>query len=110
MTAKDVLLAMDINLNDALKALSNPVRLDIMHWLKDPCRHFPQLDSDAEQTGVSVSVIQAKSLLSQSTTSSYLALLSRAHLVTSCRSGGWTYYRRNEPAVKRFLELLRATL
>ncbi len=106
MTAEDMTRLMDINLNDTLKALSNPVRLDIMHWLKDPCRHFPHLNTDLEETGVSVSIIQAKAQLSQSTISSYLALLSRAHLVTSHRSGGWTYYKRNEKAVECFIQQL----
>lgn len=110
MTAEDTLSAMDINLNNVLKALSNPVRLDIMHWLKEPGQHFPQLGADIKQTGVSVSVIQAKSLLSQSTISSYLALLSRAHLVTPYRRGSWTYYRRNEAAIEYILEVLQATI
>lgn len=108
MTAEDITSVMDINLNDTLKALSNPIRLDIMHWLKNPRQHFPHLEMDLEETGVSVSVIQAKAQLSQSTISSYLALLSRAQLVTSYRSGGWTYYKRNEKAVENFIQQLDA--
>lgn len=38
--AEDMTLTMDINLNDTLKALSNPIRLNIMHWLKNPRQHF----------------------------------------------------------------------
>lgn len=101
---------MDINLNDTLKALSNPIRLNIMHWLKNPRQHFSVQDIDLEETGVCVSVIQAKAQLSQSTISSYLALLSRAQLVTSHRSGGWTYYKRNEKAIQLFLHQLQAMM
>ncbi|MDF3124381.1 helix-turn-helix domain-containing protein [Rheinheimera sp. 1928-s] len=44
--------------------------------------------------------------LSQSTTSTYLASLQRAGLVTSKRMGGWTYYKRNEANIKKLIELL----
>lgn len=101
---------MDIDLNEALRALSNPVRLKIMHWLKDPRHHFPEQEIDPEWMGVCVSIIQAKANLSQSTISSYLAMLSRAQLVTSQRSGGWTYYKRNAAAVDALLGQLRDTL
>ena len=101
---------MDINLNDILKALSNPVRLNIMRWLKHPQQHFPSLDMDLTHTGVSVSIIQEKAQLSQSTISSYLSQLSRAQLVTAHRSGGWTYYQRNEEAITHMLQLMAATL
>ena len=57
-----------------------------------------------------VSLIQQKSGLSQSTVSSYLALLTRAGLVTAKRVGQWTYYRRNEDAIRRFVRELEAAL
>lgn len=106
-TAKDTVLAMNINLNDILKALSNPIRLDIMHWLKNPRQHFPPQDIDPELVGISVSAIQAKAGLSQSTISSYLALLSRAQLVIAHRQSGWTYYRHNENTIQSVKEQLQ---
>ena len=57
-----------------------------------------------------MSVIQKKSGLSQSTVSSYLALLTRAGLVKAKRVGQWTYYRRDEAAIRRFMQELGATL
>ena len=103
-------VVMAINLNDILKALSNPVRLNIMRWLKHPQQHFPDSKMDLACTGVSVSTIQAKAQLSQSTISSYLSQLSRTQLVTAHRSGGWTYYKRNEEAVAYALQLMVASL
>ena len=94
-----------------LKALSNETRLNILGWLKDPKRHFGYQEvGDFQADGVCVSLIQKKSGLSQSTISSYLALLTRAGLVRAKRMGQWTYYRRNEDAIRRFVQQLGADL
>ena len=94
-----------------LKALSNESRLRILEWLKDPKRHFGRQDvGDFDTDGVCVSVIQRKAGLSQSTVSSYLALLTRAGLVKAKRVGQWTYYRRDEAAIRRFVQELGAAL
>lgn len=57
-----------------------------------------------------VSLIQKKSGLSQSTISSYLALLTRAGLVRAKREGQWTYYQRDEEAIRSFLKDFAARL
>lgn len=56
--------------------------------------------------GVCVGYIQAKAALSQLTVSAYLAILQRAGLVTSKRIGQWTFYHRDEGAIRAFLECL----
>ncbi|MDE1984238.1 MAG: helix-turn-helix transcriptional regulator [Gammaproteobacteria bacterium] len=93
---------------DVLKALANESRLKILHWLKDPKEHFGDPASGGVRgRKVCVSVIQAKLGLSQSTASQYLATLEQAGLVTATRDGQWTFYERNEAALKeidRFLE------
>ncbi len=54
---------------DALKALSNPTRLQILSWLRDPHRHFPlQEAGDPLEVGVCVKDIQQKAGVSQSPT------------------------------------------
>jgi len=94
-----------------LKALSNETRLKILAWLKDPKRNFGRQEvGDFDTDGVCVSLIQKRSGLSQSTVSSYLALLTRAGVVKAKRVGQWTYYRRDEAAIRRFLDELAATL
>lgn len=102
------------NLTTILKAINNPVRMNILHWLKDPKNNFnldKQLESvDAQIEGVCVSIIQEKCGLSQSTISSYLATLQRANLVISKRIGSWTYYKRNDEQIESFIEELRAQL
>jgi DNA-binding transcriptional ArsR family regulator len=96
----------EIKLNDVLKALSNPVRMEILQWLKEPKKHFDQPYADADEVGVCVSIIQEKVGLSQSTVSLYLAALQRAQLVTSRRIGPWTYYKRDEEKIAEFFRLL----
>lgn len=91
----------------AIKALANPVRLKILEGLKDPAHSFPPQDEgDVEIDGVCVGSIQEGLGLSQSTVSSYLALLQKAGLVTVKRKGQWTYYKRDEKAIKRLAAML----
>ena len=101
-----------INIADVLKAINNPVRLDILRWLKNPSLDFDVKHQlvDADIDGVCVSIIQEKAKLSQSTVSSYLTTLQRAQLVTSKRIGPWTYYQRNEQKIAEFLEKLNQQL
>ncbi|MGJ0184980.1 ArsR/SmtB family transcription factor [Corynebacterium glyciniphilum] len=82
----------------ALKALANPVRLQIMDWLRNPDIEFADYEpiADRNEVGACVSHIQAKSGLAQSTVSSYMATLERAGLVHSTRVGKWTHYKRDE--------------
>ena len=97
---------MSIDLNEALKALANPMRLAILNWLKEPRQSFPEQEVDPEVVGVCVSIIQERTGLSQSTTSLYLATLQRAQLVTSQRIGPWTYYKRHEANIQAFTQAL----
>ncbi|MEZ9422116.1 ArsR/SmtB family transcription factor [Vibrio lentus] len=100
------------DVNEILKSINNPVRRDILHWLKSPQEYFnlekQLVDTDVE--GVCVSIIQEKSGLSQSTVSSYLSNLQRAKLVTSKRIGSWTYYKRNDEYIEKFLKALSDSL
>lgn len=97
----------DADLVRALRALSNPVRLQLLSWLREPERHFSLEGAiaDPAEVGVCVSHIQAKTGLAQSTVSAYLAELERAGLVRSTRVGKWTHYKRDE---RRIAELVAA--
>lgn len=101
-----------MDLNEVIKALGNPLRMDIVRWLKDPKAHFDVAEQlvDADKEGVCVSIIQEKAGLSQSTVSVYLAALQRAGLVRSNRIGAWTYYQRDEANIQRFLSTLKTEL
>lgn len=94
-----------------LKALSNETRLNILCWLREPEKQFSPSPSDVQQAfpgSVCVGSIQEKAGLTQSVISSYLASMQKAGLLESRRYGQWTYYRRNEQAIERFLAGLTA--
>ncbi len=99
-------------LADVFKALGNPVRLQVLRWLRDPDRHFPpeQAIADQREVGVCVSHIQAKTGLAQSTVSAYMASLQRAGLVRSTRVGKWTHYRRDEERIAQLVDVLGRSL
>ncbi|MFJ8363104.1 ArsR/SmtB family transcription factor [Streptomyces sp. NPDC093984] len=93
---------------EPLKALANPVRLQVLQWLREPEDHFPvnPAVTDPRAVGVCVSHIQAKTGLAQSTVSAYMAVLERAGLVRSTRVGKWTHYRRDEERITWLVEEL----
>lgn len=101
---------MNIDLSEALKALDNPTRLNILTLLKNPRENFPEQKADPEQVGVCVGIIQERVGLSQSTVSNYLTALQRAQLVISQRIGPWTYYKRNEQKIAELLMALEKTI
>jgi ArsR family transcriptional regulator len=98
------------DLVEILKALSNPTRLQIMSWLKEPARHFDPQPDPVEEVGVCLKQIQEKAGVSQSTASQYMQTLQRVGLVTSERHGPWTYYRRHETRIAAVPDLLCATI
>ncbi|NUP68059.1 MAG: helix-turn-helix transcriptional regulator [Nonomuraea sp.] len=97
---------------ETFKALANPVRLDVLSWLREPELHFPVEEgiADPHEVGVCVSHIQAKTGLAQSTVSAYMSALERAGLVRSTRVGKWTHYRRDEESIARFVDTLGRSL
>jgi ArsR family transcriptional regulator len=101
-----------MDINSILKVIDNPIRLNILHWLKSPKQHFPVASQlvDADIEGVCVSIIQEKVGLSQSTVSLYLTALQREQLVISTRIGPWTYYKRNEEKIAEFQKKLSEIL
>jgi ArsR family transcriptional regulator len=98
MTDTDTSPTPDPDLVNALRALSNPMRLQMLRWLREPERHFPmdRAIADPSEVGVCVSHIQEKAGLAQSTVSAYMAELQRAGLVRATRVGKWTHYKRDE--------------
>jgi DNA-binding transcriptional ArsR family regulator len=89
------------------QALSNDRRQQILAWLKDPESHFPpQVDGDLVKDGVCACSIAEKLGISQPTLSEHMRVLVAAGLVQSKRTKKWTFYRRNEPEIRRFKKLV----
>ncbi len=93
----------------AFKALANPMRVQILRWLKDPGSFPPQLEP-AEEVGVCLKHIQARAKVSQSTASQYMAALQAADLVTTTRIGQWRHYKRNEQQIEKLAAFIRQGL
>lgn len=100
------------SLVNALKALANPTRLRILHWLKDPELHFGDYEQDVDrrEVGICVQTLQEKTGLAQSTISSYMHTLQQSRLVLPTRVGRWTYYRRNDPRLSELAHVIDGDL
>ena len=96
---------------EVFRALASPKRLQILEWLRDPVAHFPpQRDGDLVADGVCVIFIADKLGVSQPTATTHLQALARAGLVTSKRVGQWTFFKRDEAAIRAFKRQLRDEL
>jgi ArsR family transcriptional regulator len=90
-----------------LRALANDKRLQILEWLKRPTKHFPpQRDGDLIKDGVCGVLIARKLQISQPTASEHLKILSQAKLLKAKRLKGWTFYKRDEPAIKKMKQAI----
>lgn len=93
------------------KAIASSVRLRILRLLKDPVGNFPpQVDGDLVRDGVCADFIRDKLGIAPATASRHLAILREAGLVVVKRQKGWTFYRRNEPAIRVFAKALKDSL
>jgi DNA-binding transcriptional ArsR family regulator len=98
-----------MNLEFALRALSNDRRLSILDWLRNPTRHFPpQVDGDLVDDGVCGLLIARKLRVSQPTASEHLKILQQAGLVRGKRIKQWTFYKRDEARIKKIKKLILA--
>ena len=90
-----------------LRALANERRLKILEWLKDPRKHFPpQIDGDLVKDGVCGLLIARKLRISQPSASEHLNILAGAGLIRGKRIKQWTFYKRNEPAIRQVKRML----
>ncbi|MCD2516436.1 ArsR family transcriptional regulator [Massilia sp. G4R7] len=87
------------------KALANPVRRQILHWLKDPQQYFADQEHPLD-LGVCCGLIDKRTGLSQSTVSAHLSTLHKAGLVTGKRVGQFIFFQRNEEVIQAFLDQL----
>ena len=99
----------NLELDERIKALSHPVRRDILNWLKQPELYFADQEHPLS-FGVCAGKIDQKTGLSQSTVSNHLAILQRAGFISSKKVGQWNFFSRNEAAIQAFLQGLQQQL
>jgi DNA-binding transcriptional ArsR family regulator len=91
----------------AVRALSNESRRKILDWLKDPKAHFPpQVDGDLVKDGVCGVLIARKLAISQPTASEHLKIMAAAGLIRGKRIKQWTFYKRDEAAIRDIKKIL----
>jgi|SRR3954464_15378410 DNA-binding transcriptional ArsR family regulator len=96
---------------DALRALANDKRLQILEWLKDPRSHFrKQVDGDLVDDGVCTVLIAEKLGVSQPTVSEHLKVLSQAGLIRGKRIKQWIFYKREEARIREIKRMIQATI
>ena len=88
------------------KALANPIRRQILAWLKEPEVFFAEQQHPLT-LGVCAGMIDRRAGLSQSTMSAHLAVLVKAGLVTSQRVGQWNYFKRDETLIQAFIDQMQ---
>ena len=88
------------------KALANPMRRQILAWLKEPEVYFSE-QLHPLNLGVCAGLIDKRAALSQSTVSAHLAVLVKAGLVTSQRVGQWNYFKRDEATIQAFIDQMK---
>ena len=90
-----------------LRSLANARRLRILEWLKQPRKHFPpQVDGDLVKDGVCGLLIARKLKVTQPTASEHLGILVSAGLIRGKRIKQWTFYQRDEAAIRKVKRLL----
>jgi ArsR family transcriptional regulator len=91
-----------------LKALANRHRLLILNLLRDPTGNFPpQVDGDLVKDGVCAVFIEDKLGLAQPTTAQHLKALVDAGFLIPRRIKKWTFYRRDEKVIRKFIKELK---
>ena len=91
-----------MKIDDALRAIANERRLQVLEWLKTPRQHFPpQVDGDLLNDGVCGLFIARKLKITQPSASEHLNILASAGLIRGKRIKQWTFYKRDEKAIRR---------
>ena len=115
----------DNSLDQALQAIADPTRRNILRALKQVAPVSPPAvrrasrpplgREDAAKSShgrpcLCAGDIQQRVHLSQPTISHHMSILMKAGLVEETKQGQWRWYSRNETAIRKLLKLLRTKL
>lgn len=99
---------MDIDL--IFKALANPIRRQILSWLKNPAQYLSTEEYGDFKRGVCAGHIERLGKVSQSTMSNHLSVLQQAGLIQVEKYGQWSYFSRNEVLIQQYIDHLKNAL
>lgn len=94
-------------LSRRLQAIADPARRRILEALRE--RGGCSIGKDTD-TGLCATDIEQRMQLSQPTISHHMAVLKSAGLVLAQKLGLWTWYRRDETAIRELVRTLRKSL
>ena len=94
-----------------IKAMASGPRLKVLQLLAEPQRHFAdQWSADPAEFGVCMTMIAKALDVAQPTASRHLDLLKQAGFITVRRHLKWSYCKRDEAAIRGYLDWLAAEL
>ncbi|EPF81571.1 ArsR family transcriptional regulator [Acinetobacter rudis CIP 110305] len=99
---------MDIDL--IFKALSNPLRRQVLQWLKHPKQYVLTEEGQDFSRGICAGHIERLGNVSQSTMSNHLSVLQQAGLVSVQKHGQWCYFSRNDELIQQYIQHIQQTL
>ena len=100
-----------MDISNALRALANERRLQVLDWLKDPRAHFrEQVDGDLVEDGVCGLLIAEKLGVSQPTVTEHMKLLTEIGAVRAKRIKQWTFYKRDETQLRAIKTAIAETV
>lgn len=100
-----------MKIDQVLKVLGNAHRRELLAWLKNPRENFPPaLPEHKDLEGACATYIYQKSSLSQATVSQYLNALENVGLLKRERHGQWTFFSRDEAAIKQASQMIEQAL
>ena len=97
------------SLDRILHAIADPTRRQILQALKERTASAKK-EANGKLAGLCAGDIEERVRLSQPTISHHMAILTKAGLVDVLKQGQWRWYRRNPPAIRRLLKMLRGRL
>ncbi|MCC5968881.1 MAG: winged helix-turn-helix transcriptional regulator [Pararhodobacter sp.] len=97
----------DMDRSTQIKAMASEQRLRILQLLAEPGKHFgKQWSADPMEFGVCMTLIAEALDVAQPTASRHLDILRQAGFITVHRHLKWSYCKRDEAAIRGYLDWL----
>ena len=88
-----------------IKAMASDTRLEVLRLLSEPGKHFGhQWSADPVEFGVCMTMIADALSISQPTVSRHLDILRQAGFITVRKHLKWSYCKRNDAAIRGYLD------
>ncbi len=96
---------------DQIRALANPMRIEILRLLKSPETHFPNaLHPKDKRLGVNITTLAQHFRKTEPTMSRHIELLARAKFIKRARRINRVYCRRDEASIQKYFKWIQKTV